>query len=138
MGVLDHGWRYPPHSRHTGHLLSHTGRVLAAAVRALTAPEVPALEENLALLGRVGRAAVRVEIESELHETWEAKREAGREAAESFEQVPEAQAELLVWLGIYAYHLPGIEGVEYAVSVMKRFPQHERVQNWGCYALHRL
>ena len=54
--------------------------------------------------------------------------QAGLEAAEAFKEVGEAQAFLLGWLVNSARHLPGIEGVEYAVSVLKRFPQHEEVQ----------
>ena len=79
-----------------------------------------------------------MELFGHVHETQEAKWEAGREAAERFEQVPEAQIELLKWLGAFSDHLPGIEGVEYAVSVMKHFPLHEEVQRWGCFALDYL
>ena len=113
-------------------------RVLAAAVKALTAEEAPALEAGSELLGRVGKATVMVAMVGGLHETHEAKWQAGLEAAEAFKEVPEAQAELLYWLGGYARHVPGIEGVEYAVSVMERFPQHEDVQYNGCYALCHL
>ena len=52
--------------------------------------------------------------------------------------MPEARVPLLGWLGSYAEGPPGIEVVEYAVSVMKRFPQHKEVQDEGCYALRRL
>ena len=127
------------HVLYYGYSNPRNHRVLAAAVKALSAPEVPALGSFL--LGCVGEAAVSVEAFGGLHETLDAQWEAGRKAAERFEQVPEAQWELLYWLVVNAPHLPGIEGVEYAVSVMKRFSQDEEdedVQFWGCRALHHL
>ena len=78
-----------------------------------------------------------VDVWRELHETRDAKWEAGWKTAERFEQV-RRQCVLLTWLGTNASHLSGIEGVTYTVSVMKRFPQHERVQQKGCYALFYL
>ena len=104
------------------HALAHGCRrprnyhVLAAAVKALTALEMPALEAGSELLGRVGRAAVIVALHGDggLHQTYEAEWQAGLEAAEAFKEVPEAQVPLLHWLGSYAQYVPGIEGVEYA------------------------
>ena len=125
--ALAQGERYP-----------YNYRVQAAAVKALTAEEAPALQAGSELLGRVGSAAVRVQLYGGQHETREATWQAGLEAAETFKEVPEAQVQLLDWVWSYAEHVPGIEGVEYVVSVMARFPQHEVVQLEGCWALRRL
>lgn len=126
VGVLDHGERMG------------RWRVQVAAVKALRAAEAPALEAGSELHGRVGVAAVLVDLECDLHQTDEAKWQAGLGTAAGFKEVPEAQQPLLNWLGAYAEHLPGIECVEYAVGVMERFPQHELVQYNGCYALCNL
>ena len=84
-------------------------RVLAAAVKALTAEEAPALEAGSELLGRVGAAAVRTALHGELHETYRARWEAGLEAAEAFKEVPEAQVRQLDWLWVQYRFLDHLE-----------------------------
>ena len=79
---------------------------------------------------------MRVEVKGSLNNTAEARWEAGRKAAERFEQVPEAHVWLLGWLWPNVQHLPDMKCVEYVVSVMERFPQHKKVQQRGCYVLY--
>ena len=69
-------------------------------MRALTAPEAPALKAGSELLRSVGKAAVHVALHG-THEShkWEARWQEGLKAAVRFEEVPEAQYEMLVWLG---------------------------------------
>ena len=113
-------------------------RLQASAVRALKAAELkPALEAGSELRGRMAAVAVRLALQE--HETVEAQWTAGREAAERFWEEAEAQRALLEWLETYGRDIGMVEGVlQYVVGSLKLFPQHEGVQEQGCYALRYL
>ena len=113
--------------------------VQAAAVKALTAEEAPALDTGSALFERVAVATVRVALYSGPNErTVEARWEEGLEAAVSFKEVPKAQTELLVWLKKEMWNLSDIvwdAGGKYGESVMERFPHEELVQRLGLWSI---
>ena len=116
-------------------------RVLAAAVKALTAEEAPALEAGSELLGRVGKAAVEAALfDARLQDDDEARWQAGMEAAKAFKEVPEAQFWLLCSLPARhaQVYMPGIKGVQVVVGVMHRSPQDADVQYFGCVCLSSL